>query len=319
MLGLSKKTTRSALLHAKHTGIAKEFSEWVQQNILEPGHAVEALAQTILLHVAFMRTIIEREKLRQMALYQKTFLRGYSLCSVVNAHAVEINFQKKKSIWIISYPSLLAVRIWTATSNCFALPVIAVKATSTPSSLCKAEGSCCSPTPKGERAGDAFFITGHIMNFNELFSYNAEKGILTWKVKRPGPGCIVGNEAGNIKSDGRYRTLKLFGKRLYVHRIIWEMINGPIPVGMCIDHIDGNGLNNRLINLRITTLSGNQRNKRLHKNNRTGTPGVSHRKNGFIVACAGKYIGRYKNLEDAVAARKKAESIHNYHPNNGRK
>jgi predicted phage-related endonuclease len=45
MLGLSKKTKRSELLHMKATGSAKEFSEWVQKNILDHGHHVEALAR----------------------------------------------------------------------------------------------------------------------------------------------------------------------------------------------------------------------------------------------------------------------------------
>lgn len=47
MLGLSKKVTRSELLRMKATGIAKEFSDWVQQNVLDHGHAVEALARPI--------------------------------------------------------------------------------------------------------------------------------------------------------------------------------------------------------------------------------------------------------------------------------
>lgn len=47
MLGLSKKTSRSELLRMKHTGIAKEFSDWVQTNILDYGHEVEALARPL--------------------------------------------------------------------------------------------------------------------------------------------------------------------------------------------------------------------------------------------------------------------------------
>lgn len=48
MLGLSKKVTRTELLHMKHTGTAKEFSDWVQKNILDYGHEVEALARPII-------------------------------------------------------------------------------------------------------------------------------------------------------------------------------------------------------------------------------------------------------------------------------
>lgn len=48
MLGLSPKVKRNELLHAKHTGIAREFSQWVQDNILAYGHAVEALARPLI-------------------------------------------------------------------------------------------------------------------------------------------------------------------------------------------------------------------------------------------------------------------------------
>ncbi|WP_051528672.1 YqaJ viral recombinase family protein [Microvirgula aerodenitrificans] len=48
MLGLSKKTTRSELLHMKHTGTPKEFSDWVQKNILDYGHEVEAMARPLI-------------------------------------------------------------------------------------------------------------------------------------------------------------------------------------------------------------------------------------------------------------------------------
>ena len=48
MLGLSKKTTRSELLHMKHTGTPKEFSDWVQENIINYGHVVEAMARPII-------------------------------------------------------------------------------------------------------------------------------------------------------------------------------------------------------------------------------------------------------------------------------
>ena len=42
VLGLSKTTTRTELLHMKHTGLGKEFSDWVQRNVLDYGHEVEA-------------------------------------------------------------------------------------------------------------------------------------------------------------------------------------------------------------------------------------------------------------------------------------
>jgi predicted phage-related endonuclease len=48
MLGISKLTTRTELLRMKSTGTAKEFSDWVQKNILDYGHEVEANARPII-------------------------------------------------------------------------------------------------------------------------------------------------------------------------------------------------------------------------------------------------------------------------------
>jgi hypothetical protein len=39
------------------------------------------------------------------------------------------------------------------------------------------------------------------------------------------------------------------GKVLYVHRMEWERVNGPIPEGHLIHHRDGNRLNNDISNL----------------------------------------------------------------------
>lgn len=47
MLGISGKTKRSELLRMKHTSIAKEFSDWVQEKVLDHGHKVEAMARPI--------------------------------------------------------------------------------------------------------------------------------------------------------------------------------------------------------------------------------------------------------------------------------
>jgi len=47
MLGISSRVKRTELLHMKHTGTAQEFSNWVQENILDHGHLVEAAARPL--------------------------------------------------------------------------------------------------------------------------------------------------------------------------------------------------------------------------------------------------------------------------------
>lgn len=49
MLGLSNDLTRNDLLRYKKTGQSKEYSDWVQKNILDYGHEVESKARAILL------------------------------------------------------------------------------------------------------------------------------------------------------------------------------------------------------------------------------------------------------------------------------
>lgn len=48
MLGLSKTVSRNELLAMKSTGLAKEFSDWVQFNVLDYGHEVEAAARPLI-------------------------------------------------------------------------------------------------------------------------------------------------------------------------------------------------------------------------------------------------------------------------------
>ena len=151
--------------------------------------------------------------------------------------------------------------------------------------------------------------------FNDLFIYDSDTGKLLWKSKRS-RGCVEGREAGTIKSDGRYRTVFVNGKRLYVHRIIWEMHYEKIIDRRCIDHIDRNGLNNFIVNLRLVSLSVNQCNRKISKNNKTKISGVNNHAGGFSVYCAGKYISFTKDFFNACCIRKSEELKNNYLINN---
>lgn len=67
----------------------------------------------------------------------------------------------------------------------------------------------------------------------DFFSYDPDTGALTWRQTRNGRGCVEGREAGSVTHGGRYRTVVVLGKRYYCHRLAWEIVNGPIPDGMC--------------------------------------------------------------------------------------
>jgi hypothetical protein len=156
------------------------------------------------------------------------------------------------------------------------------------------------------------------MDWRNFLEYEPDTGRLLWTVYRGGRCGKPGEEAGSVKHCGRYRSFVLNHKRYYTHRVVWEMVNGPIPKGMCIDHIDGNGLNNRIENLRVTTLSSNQRNRALVRTTKTGIHGVHPLNGGFSVQCAGEYIKFTKDFFEACCARKSAERRMGFHINHGR-
>ena len=65
----------------------------------------------------------------------------------------------------------------------------------------------------------------------------------------------------NYREEGRTKPVKM-------HMFIWELVNGDIPEGMQIDHINGNRLDNRLCNLRIVSQRKNQQNRKCHREGR---------------------------------------------------
>lgn len=69
--------------------------------------------------------------------------------------------------------------------------------------------------------------------------------------------------------DGKYASTTIKGKKVLMHRLIMN-----VPESMEVDHIDGNGLNNRRSNLRVCTRSQNGKNRKLAKNNKSGYHGV---------------------------------------------
>jgi len=85
----------------------------------------------------------------------------------------------------------------------------------------------------------------------ELFTYDAENGRLFWKVSR-GSAAKTGSVAGWLHDEG-YRCLEVNLVKYKEHRVIWTMVNGPIPSGLEVNHKDENKSNNRIENLELVT------------------------------------------------------------------
>lgn len=110
---------------------------------------------------------------------------------------------------------------------------------------------------------------------------------------------------GAYKVGGNlYAASKIKGRYVLAHRLIFGE-----PDGKHIDHINGNGLDNRRENLRVCTPSENHRNTRVsRKNNTTGYKGVSFEKQtgryrAHINPIAGgrtKHLGRFDTPREAA-------------------
>ena len=87
---------------------------------------------------------------------------------------------------------------------------------------------------------------------------------------------LPGDVAGYINKTAKYKyaRIRIDGDMYLVHRVVWMLHNGKIPPNLCIDHIDGDKLNNNISNLRLITTEGNNRNRNKDSRNLEGHTGV---------------------------------------------
>lgn len=134
----------------------------------------------------------------------------------------------------------------------------------------------------------------------ELFDYNPETGELFNRE--------TGHALGTRTKDGpqllKHIRAKIDGSEYLAHRIIWTMVNGQIPEGMTIDHINCDSRDNRLCNLRLATQRQQLQNRREWA--KTGVKGVYLTRNGSYysnITVNGRtiYLGSFGTVEEAAA------------------
>ena len=173
----------------------------------------------------------------------------------------------------------------------------------------------------------------------KLLRYEPETGKLFWKERTPDMfedskqtaehkcsrwnSRLAGKEAFNgINIEGYKRGL-IWSRQYIAHRIAWAVHHGSWPEQQ-IDHINGVKTDNRMCNLRDVSATENGRNRTLQANSTSGVTGVNWNKGArkwracIRVQQKYVYLGHYRAIDDAIAARKAAEIEHGFHPNHGR-
>lgn len=134
----------------------------------------------------------------------------------------------------------------------------------------------------------------------ELFEYSPETGELSSRET----GHVFGTRPKKGAKLSKHIRVKIDGEDYLVHRIIWTMVNGQIPEGMTIDHINCDSRDNRLCNLRLATQRQQLQNRREWA--KTGVKGVYLTRNGsyysnITVNGRSVYLGTFGTVEEAAA------------------
>ena len=133
-----------------------------------------------------------------------------------------------------------------------------------------------------------------ILNYNEIkwdenFSLSDESPSgLIHKVsrKRVKAGNCVGTP-----HHSKHWVVRFSGKNYQIHRIIWILLNGSIQDDLVVDHLDGDGLNNKIVNLALKTSRHNQQNQSIHCDNTSGVAGVCINRAGGKLNWAANWRG----------------------------
>lgn len=148
----------------------------------------------------------------------------------------------------------------------------------------------------------------------DIFEYDSETGHLIYRVSRS--KIKHGTVAGSLNKDG-YREVKVFGRTYLEHRVIWLYHYGEFP-NQFIDHINRAKSDNRIENLREATRGENSQNMPETNpfNKKSGYRGViwieKTKRWTARITVDGKAMGfgHYKNVDDAIKARRDAVRLH---------
>ena len=158
-------------------------------------------------------------------------------------------------------------------------------------------------------------LTPPIERLRELIEYDAEAGLLLWRLRSDNRwnARFAGKAVGYSETNG-YLATAIDGRRFMVHRLAWKFHFGTEPP-LLIDHRDGDRLNNRPENLREADNSTNQANSKLRKDAAPLKGAHWNRFRGYwqsAIKIEGRTIslGRFETAEAAHAAYVEAAKRH---------
>lgn len=163
-----------------------------------------------------------------------------------------------------------------------------------------------------------------------IFDYDQNRGCLTWreanKADYPTLAAFMRckKRSGEVfGTPGKYAKVQVVGNSYLLHRIVWIWHHGDIPLGMLIDHINGETRDNRIENLRIADTALNAANQKKCIRNSSGFSGVSRkpREKCWTARCMVRGIScTFSGFGDASTAKqflKGFQAIHGFTDRHG--
>lgn len=134
-----------------------------------------------------------------------------------------------------------------------------------------------------------------------ILSYDPDTGKFT-RLKTEKRNLKFRKDADIGKKPGDYKQVSIGDGVVRSHRLAWFYSYGVWPRS-CIDHINCDKSDNRIVNLREATRGQNIKNSGARRNNRLGVKGVSKNGNRFHVnICSNgeKFLWIFDSLEEAA-------------------